>query len=429
MSPLGSIRDAIEEIRRGRMVIVVDDEDRENEGDLICAASAVTPEVINFFARHGRGIICVALPGARLDELGLPQMVRRNTARMGTPFTVSVDALRGTTTGTSAQDRAATVRALISPATRPEDLATPGHIFPLRAADRGVLARAGHTEAALDLARLAGFYPGGVLCEILDEDGSMARLPRLIEFAREHGLAIVSIADLIAHLEVAAEDEGTMAAAARTATPVVRRVTTTTLPTPEGEFTAHLYHAAGSGEGHLALVIGDPAHDTGGAPPLVRVHSQCLTGDVFGSLRCDCGAQLDLALRRIGREGRGVVLYLRQEGREIGLTNKLRAYALQDAGLDTVEANEALGFAPDPRDYRAAAEMLRDLGITLVRLLTNNPAKVSGLEAHGIRVVERVAIEVTPNERNRRYLATKRSKLGHYLERVAGQGRRAAAAS
>jgi 3,4-dihydroxy 2-butanone 4-phosphate synthase / GTP cyclohydrolase II len=395
------VAEGLAELRRGRMVIVVDDEARENEGDFILAAEKVTPEAINFLTKHARGLICVALPGWRLDELGLAAMVQRNTAKMGTPFTVSVDALEGTTTGISAHDRARTVQVLVDARTTREDLAIPGHIFPLRALDEGVLRRAGHTEAAIDLARLAGLYPAGVLCEVLDEDGSMARPPRLREIARAFGMKLLSIGDLITYRR---ERES-----------LVTRITTTRLPTPAGEFRCHLYRSAHTGEHHIALVMGHPERESA---PLVRIHSQCLTGDVFGSQRCDCGLQLREAMRHIAAEGHGVIVYMRQEGRQIGLANKLRAYALQDQGMDTVEANEALGFPPDPRDYGVGAQILSDLGLSRLRLLTNNPRKIVGLEAYGLQVVSRLPIEVEPTERNRHYLATKRSKLGHLLEKV-----------
>ena len=395
------IEDAIADIRAGRMVIVVDDKDRENEGDLIQAAEKVNAESINFMARYGRGLICVAMTKARLDEIGLGPMVVDNTSKMGTPFTISVDASRDTTTGSSAQDRAVTIEVLIDPATRPSDLAKPGHIFPLRAMDGGVLRRAGHTEAVVDLARLAGLYPAGVLCEIMDEDGSMARVPRLAEMADQHGLRLVTIEDLIEYR--------------RRREVLVKRIAMTRLPSKFGRFDLYLYEDTENGHHHLALVKGDPA--TAGKP-LVRVHSQCLTGDIFGSLRCDCGEQLARALEMIEASGSGVFLYMRQEGRSIGLANKIRAYVLQDKGRDTVEANEELGFAADPRDYGIGAQILADLGLSKIRLLTNNPRKIVGLEAYGLKVVERVPIEVCPNPDNVDYLATKRAKLGHLLENI-----------
>ena len=397
--PLATIEEAIEEFRAGRFVIIVDDEDRENEGDLAIAGEKVTPEAINFMAKHGRGLICVALTGQRLEELRIPMMVQQNTSAFETAFAVSVDAKEGTTTGISAHDRARTIQVLLDPATRPEDLAMPGHIFPLRAREGGVLVRAGQTEAAVDLARLAGLYPAGVICEIMAEDGTMARLPQLEQFAAQHRLKIISVADLIAYR--------------RRHEKLVRQVARTSLPTRYGHFTAVAYENLINGEHHLALVMGDVAD---GRPVLVRVHSECLTGDVFGSLRCDCGPQLAMAMRMVAQEGRGVVLYMRQEGRGIGLLNKLRAYELQDQGLDTVEANQRLGFPADLRDYGIGAQILSDLGVRRIRLLTNNPRKVVGLAGHGLEVVERVPIAIPPNEQNRAYLRAKREKLGHLLE-------------
>ncbi len=402
MKGFDSVEDAIKDIKDGKMVIVVDDEDRENEGDFVCAADKVTPDVINFMAKHGRGLICAPMTIERLNELGLSPMVADNTARMGTPFTVSVDAKEGTTTGTSAHDRAATIKTLIDPEAKPWDLARPGHIFPLRAMEGGVLRRAGHTEAVVDLARLAGLYPAGVLCEIMDEDGSMARVPRLFEMAEEHGLKFITIADLIEYRRVREV--------------LVKWLVTTRLPSKYGDFELHLYESVISGDHHIALVKGDPK----GAEeaPLVRVHSQCLTGDLLGSLRCDCGEQLVKALAMIGKSDTGVFLYMRQEGRDIGLANKIKAYALQDGGLDTVEANEELGFPADPRDYGIGAQILADLGLSKIRLLTNNPRKIVGLEAYGLEVVERIPIEVSPNPDNVKYLQTKRIKLGHFLDSV-----------
>ncbi|MCC6629113.1 MAG: bifunctional 3,4-dihydroxy-2-butanone-4-phosphate synthase/GTP cyclohydrolase II [Chloroflexi bacterium] len=403
--PLATIAEALADLRQGRFVIVVDDEDRENEGDLVIAAQFCTAEAVNFMARYGRGLICVPLTGERLDALALPLMVApdRNGTRFGTAFTVSVEARDGVTTGISAADRARTIQVLANPATTPSELVRPGHIFPLRAAPGGVLERAGQTEASVDLARLAGLEPVAVLCEIMRDDGMMARLPDLELFAAQHDLLIVSVADLIAHRQ-------------RTE-PVVRRQVEAELPTDAGPFQLIAYtHTAGA-EPDLALVMGDVA---GGEPPLVRLHSECLTGDAFGSRRCDCGQQLQAALHLIGDERRGVLLYLRQEGRGIGLLNKLRAYHLQDHGLDTVEANEQLGFPADRRDYRVAARILADLGIARVRLLTNNPRKRTGLEDVGIAVAERVPLLVAPNAHNHSYLATKRDKLGHQLGALAG---------
>jgi 3,4-dihydroxy 2-butanone 4-phosphate synthase/GTP cyclohydrolase II len=397
-SSFASIAEAVEDIRAGKMLIVVDDEDRENEGDLVVAAERVTPDAINFLAKHARGLICVPMTAERLDELGLGPMVAANTAKMGTPFTVSVDAVANTTTGISAFDRAQTVRALIDPKTKPEGLARPGHIFPLRAAEGGVLRRVGHTEAVVDLMRLAGMYEAGVLCEIMDEDGQMARLPQLVRTAEQFSVRIVTIRDLIEYR--------------RKTEKLVRAVARTKLPTHVGEFDLILYESIPDLEHHVALVKGDVAS---GGSVLVRVHSQCLTGDVFHSLRCDCGEQMEKALEMIQKEGRGVFLYMRQEGRGIGLANKLKAYELQDQGADTVEANVQLGFPADLRDYGIGAQILADLGLREIRLLTNNPRKVVGLEAYGLKITERVPIEVGVHAVNRHYLATKRDKLGHIL--------------
>ena len=406
MRGFDSIEDAIKEIRKGNMVIVADDEDRENEGDFIMAAEKVTAEAINFMAKYGRGLICVPVAGSRLDELHLSNMVRDNTAKHGTPFTVSIDGKNVTTTGSSAHDRAETIKLLVSPDATAEDFARPGHVFPLRAMDGGVLRRAGHTEATVDLARLAGLLPAGILCEIMDEDGTMARVPRLMELAEEYGMKIITIADLIQYRY---EREK-----------LVTMLVKTCLPSRFGDFDLYLYESVLSGDHHIALVKGDLAAMK---EPLVRVHSQCLTGDIFGSRRCDCGEQLARALEIIEEEGEGVFLYMRQEGRGIGLASKIKAYALQDQGRDTVEANEELGFAADPRDYGIGAQILADLGLNRIRLLTNNPRKIVGLEAFGLEVVERVPIEVAPNPDNVRYLSTKRAKLGHILEGFCDTGR------
>ncbi len=391
-----TIEEGVEEIRAGRILVVVDDEDRENEGDLVMAADKVNPEAVNFMAKYGRGLICMPMMGDRLDELQISMMVSDNTAPLGTAFTVSVDARRGVTTGTSAYDRAVTIRTLVDPATRPEDLTRPGHIFPLRAMPGGVLRRAGHTEAAVDLARLAGCSPAGVICEVLDEDGGMARVAELMALARAHSLAVITIKDLI---EYRIQKEK-----------LVRRAATTHLPTEYGDFSVIAYETTVDDRVPLALVLGEVAGD---APTLVRVHSECLTGDVFGSHRCDCGSQLHKALAIIRREGRGIFVYMRQEGRGIGLLNKLRAYELQDHGKDTVEANHALGFRADLRHYGIGAQILVDLGVKNLRILTNNPKKIVGIEGYGLRVVERVPLEVPATDANRRYLTTKRDKLGH----------------
>jgi len=395
---LASISEAIEDIKAGKFIIIVDDESRENEGDLAIAAEKITPEAINFMAKHGRGLICLPIIGQRLDELGIPLMVASNTSHYSTAFTVSIEAKHKVTTGISAFDRAHTIKTVLDPNTRAYDLAQPGHIFPIRAREGGVLVRAGHTEAIVDLARLAGFYPAGVICEIMDEDGTMARLPQLEAMASKFGLTVVTITDLIAY-RLRHEK-------------LVQRVTEARLPTKYGEFTAVAYKSVVDAAEHVALVKGDVSNDE---PVLVRVHSECLTGDVFGSLRCDCGAQIEMALQSIAKEDRGVFLYMRQEGRGIGFHNKLCAYALQDQGMDTVEANIALGFAPDLRDYGVGAQILADLGLHNIRLLTNNPKKVVGLESYGIEIVETVPLIVPPNPYNIRYLETKQKKLGHAL--------------
>jgi 3,4-dihydroxy 2-butanone 4-phosphate synthase/GTP cyclohydrolase II len=398
MAVFAPIEEAIEEIRQGRILLVVDDEDRENEGDLLMAADKATPEAVNFMAKYGRGLICVPMTGDRLDELKIGMMVSDNTAPLSTAFTITVDARRGVTTGTSAYDRAVTVRTLVDAATRPEDLTRPGHILPLRAMPGGVLRRAGHTEAAVDLARLAECFPAGVICEVLDDAGAMARVPQLVELAVRHGLKMITIKDLIAY---------------RTRTEkLVRRVAQTRLPTEFGEWTAIAYETSVESRTPVALVMGDVAGDQ---PVMVRMHSECLFGDVFQCRRCDCGLQLRTALETIYHEGRGVVVYLRQEGRGIGLLNKFKAYELQDAGKDTVEANEALGFKADQRDYGIGAQVLVDLGVRNLRLLTNNPKKRVGLEGYGLQVVDRVPIEVASTPENLRYLTTKRDKLGHIL--------------
>jgi len=396
---LSSIPEAIEDIKAGKFVIIVDDEDRENEGDLAIAAEKVTAEAINFMTKHARGLICLPIIGQRLDELGIPLMVGDNTSRFSTAFTVSIEAKHRVSTGISAADRAETVKAIINPATKPEDLARPGHMFPLRAREGGVMVRAGHTEAIVDLARLADLYSAGVICEIMNEDGSMARLPQLEVMSEEYGIKIVTVADLITYR--------------RRHEKLVHRVAEAKLPTKYGEFTAIAYKSDIDSDEHLALVMGDISTEE---PVLVRVHSECLTGDVFGSLRCDCGEQVALAMQDIAEEGRGVLLYMRQEGRGIGVHNKIRAYALQDKGLDTVEANLSLGFAPDLRDYGIGAQILADLGLHTIRLLTNNPKKVIGLEGYGLKVLETLPIITSPNPYNRHYLEIKQKKLGHLLQ-------------
>ena len=396
---LTTIAEAIEEIRAGKSLIIVDDEDRENEGDLAMAAEKVTPDAINFMAKHARGLICLPIIGERLDELQIPMMVGYNTAKHETAFTVSIEDKHRVTTGISAHDRAATIKAVLDPATKPDDLARPGHTFPLRAREGGVLVRAGHTEAIVDLARLAGLYPAGVICEIMSDDGTMARMPELEAMAERFGLKIVTIADLIAYR--------------RRYDSLVRRVAEANLPTRYGDFVSIAYKSTIDPDEHVALVKGDIS---GEEPVLVRVHSECLTGDVFGSLRCDCGDQIALAMQAIADEGRGVFLYMRQEGRGIGLHNKILAYALQDEGMDTVEANESLGFPADLRDYGIGAQILVDLGLRDIRLLTNNPKKVVGLEGYGLRVVETLPLVAIPNPINIHYLETKQKKMGHLLD-------------
>jgi len=398
--PLATIEEAIQEYRAGRFVIIVDDEDRENEGDLCLAAEKISPEAINLMARHGRGLICLPIVGSRLDALRIPMMVQDNRSRFGTAFTVSVEAREGVTTGISAYDRAHTIQVILDPRTQPEDIVMPGHTFPLRVKEGGVLVRAGQTEASVDLARLAGMYPAAVICEIMDEDGHMARLPQLERLAAEFDLRIISVAELIEYR--------------RQHEKLVRRVTAARMPTTVGDFQALAYENTINGEHHLALVMGAPFPPDD--PVLVRVHSECLTGDAFGSLRCDCGEQLHAAMRAIADNGRGVLLYMRQEGRGIGLLNKLRAYELQDQGLDTVEANERLGFPADLRDYGIGAQILCDLGVRKLRLLTNNPRKLVGLRGHGLEVVERVPLEIPPTPNNREYLRAKKEKLGHLLD-------------
>jgi 3,4-dihydroxy 2-butanone 4-phosphate synthase / GTP cyclohydrolase II len=399
--PFARIEDALEAFRRGGMLIVVDDEDRENEGDLTIAAEKVTPEAINFMARYGRGLICLSMTPERLDALEIPLMVSHNSSRFETAFCVPIEAKGRTTTGISAADRAATVQAAIDPATRPSDLARPGHMFPLRARPGGVMVRAGQKEAAVDLARIAGLYPAGVICEIMNEDGTMARVPALAKFAKKHGLLMITVADLIRYRM-------------RTES-LVKQVAVANLPTRFGDFRVHAFENEIDKQTHLALVRGDIGD---GADVLVRVHSQCLTGDVLHSIRCDCGAQLDTAMERIAAEGRGVLLYLNQEGRGIGLANKIRAYELQDEGFDTVEANERLGFKADQRDYGMGVQILRELGIRSMRLLSNNPRKLVGIEGYGLSVSEWLPLEIPASDSTRRYLKTKKEKLGHKLSSV-----------
>jgi 3,4-dihydroxy 2-butanone 4-phosphate synthase/GTP cyclohydrolase II len=400
-NPFSTIEEAVDALREGRFVVIVDDEDRENEGDLVLAAEKVTPEAINFMAREGRGLICLALTEERCRELDLPMMVGENTSNFGTAFTVSIEARGRVTTGISAADRAATVRAAIDPATKPSDLARPGHMFPLRAQAGGVLKRAGQTEASVDLARIAGLDASAVICEIMNADGSMARVPDLIEFCRRHDLVMITVADLIRHRMKTER--------------LVHRIAAPHLPTRFGDFQVCAYRSEVTHEEHIALVHGEIREDE---PVLVRVHSQCLTGDVFGSSRCDCGAQLALAMEKIVGEGRGVFLYLLQEGRGIGLFNKLKAYELQEEGHDTVSANETLGFPPDIRNYGVGCQILRDLGVRKMRLMTNNPSKYVAIGGYGLEIVERVPLEVHPTERSRKYLEAKKNKLGHLLKLV-----------
>jgi len=400
-TPFASIEEAIAKFRQGQIVIIVDDEDRENEGDFAIAADKVTPQAINFMARYGRGLICLTLTQDRCDELKLPLMVEDNTSSFGTAFTVSIEARGKTTTGISAADRAATILTAIDPATRPEDLLRPGHIFPLRAKKGGVLKRAGQTEASVDLAALAGLTPAGVICEIMNDDGTMARVPDLDKVSREHGLLMITVSDLIRYR-------------LRHET-LVKKIASPRLPTVYGEFRIYAYRSDVTGDENVALVMGEIDPDE---PVLVRVHSQCLTGDIFGSARCDCGLQLQQALEKIREEGKGVLLYLLQEGRGIGLLNKLLAYELQEQGHDTVEANEKLGFRPDQRDYGVGAQILRDIGVRKMRLMTNNPSKYIALNGYGLEIVERVPLEVPPTESSRDYLRTKREKLGHLLKLV-----------
>jgi 3,4-dihydroxy 2-butanone 4-phosphate synthase / GTP cyclohydrolase II len=400
-NPFTPIEAAIEAIRAGQIVIVVDDEDRENEGDLTIAAEKVTPEAINFMARFGRGLICLAMTPERLDQLEIPLMVRDNTSRFETAFCTPIDVVGRTTTGISAYDRAATVQAAIDPATRPSDLARPGHVHPLRARPGGVLVRTGQTEAAVDLARIAGLYPAGVICEVMNENGTMARVPELTKFARKHGLSMITVADLIKY-RVRTES-------------LVKRVATAKMPTEYGEFRVYAFENVLDKQTHIALVCGDISD---GKDVLVRVHSQCLTGDVLGSIRCDCGAQLETAMQRIAAEGRGVLLYLHQEGRGIGLANKIRAYELQDEGFDTVEANERLGFKADQRDYGMGVQILRELGVRSMRLLSNNPRKLVGVQGYGLTVNEWLPLEIPAQDSTRRYLKTKKEKLGHKLSSV-----------
>jgi 3,4-dihydroxy 2-butanone 4-phosphate synthase/GTP cyclohydrolase II len=397
-TPFATIEEALEDVRQGKFVVVVDAADRENEGDLTIAAQFATPEAVNFMATHGRGLICLCLTDERCDELALEQMTDRNETPFGTAFTVSIEAREGVSTGISAQDRARTIQVAIDPSKGPEDLVQPGHVFPLRARAGGVLQRAGQTESAVDLARLAGLNPAGVVCEVMKDDGTMARVPDLVEYCARHDLKMITVEDLIEYR--------------RRTEKLVERMTSVRLPTAYGDFTAIAFREKLTGKHHVALVKG---HVEGEEDVLVRVHSECLTGDVFHSLRCDCGEQLEQALARIGSEERGVVLYMAQEGRGIGLLNKLKAYELQENGMDTVEANLELGFAPDMREYGIGNQILADLGLSTIRILTNNPKKITGIEGFGLTVVEQVPIEISPNDENRHYLETKRTKLGHRL--------------
>ena len=405
--PLASIPEVLEDLKAGRMILLVDDEDRENEGDLVCLAELVTPQVINFMARHARGLVCLPMDKAIADRLELPLQVERNTSRLGTAFTVSIEARTGVTTGISAADRARTILTAANPDAAPEDLVRPGHVFPLRAMPGGVLRRAGQTEGAVDLARLAGYRPMAVICEVMNEDGTMARMPDLVRFGKQHGVRIATVADLIAFR--------------RRTERLIEHVVSIDLPTRHGQFRAHLYRSTMDGSEHIALSVGEPApalQDGLPRPVLVRVHSECLTGDVLGSLRCDCGGQLIAALRQVAAEGEGVVLYMRQqEGRGIGLANKMKAYHLQQTqGLDTVEANKALGLPADIRDYGVGAQILRDLGVRQMRLLTNNPSKYHAMRGYGLQITERVPLQVPPDAHNEGYLRTKRDKLGHELD-------------
>ena len=398
--PLCSLDEALDELKAGKLLIVVDDEDRENEGDLVMPAETVTPEAINFIVKYARGLLCMPIIGERLDDLQMPLMISQNAGRKDqTAFTVSVDYKKGTTTGISAHDRAATVQAMIDPAAGPDDFTRPGHLFPLRYHPGGVLARPGHTEAIVDLCNLAGMYPAGIVCEMMNEDGSMSRLPQLEEFAEEHDLKILSIAQIVAH-RLHTER-------------LIERVAETRLPTRYGEFKAIAYRSFTDQGEHIALTKGEWKPDD---PVMVRIHSECLTGDVFGSLRCDCGEQVDLALEALSKEDTGILLYLRQEGRGIGLHNKIKAYSLQDTGLDTVEANKTLGFEADMRHYEAGAQILVDLGVSKLRLLTNNPRKMVGISGFGLEILDRIPLEVSANDENRRYLNTKKTLLGHLLD-------------